>query len=197
MPGSARAGDITIDPSTTYQVVDGFGEADVWQGSSSTAMQTLLFDPVNGIGLNLLRIGIESTSGKSVLMGNAGIADGQACVKLAGSDCKVWAAPWSPPASMKNNNNVNGGGSNDTLMTTDYAAWASLLAAFPAYYKQQSGVDLFAMSAQNEPDFNPSTYEALQLRQDSIGEFHRRPGTKARCAHPTGEGAGGRTRQLG
>ena len=40
-------------------------------------------------------------------MGTAAIADGKACVKYAGSDCKVWAAPWSPPADMKNNNNVN------------------------------------------------------------------------------------------
>src|SRR5579884_554982 len=183
-PGTAQAGDVTIDPSTTYQVVDGFGEADVWQGSSSTAMQTLLFDPVNGIGLNLLRIGIESASGKSVLMGNAGIADGQACVKYAGSDCKVWAAPWSPPASMKNNGNVNGGGSNDTLMTADYDAWATLLAAFPAYYKQQSGVDLFAISAQNEPDFNPSTYEACLYDKTQLVNFIDVLGPKLAALNP-------------
>ena len=162
-PGTAQSGDITVDPGKTHQVVDGFGEADVWQGSSSAAMQTLLFDPVKGIGLTLLRIGIESVSGKSVLMGNAGIADGQAITKFGG---KVWAAPWSPPASMKNNNNVNGTGNNtnlsgtsDTLKTSSYEAWATLLAAFPAYYKQQSGVDLYAISAQNEPDFDPN-YEA-------------------------------------
>jgi glucuronoarabinoxylan endo-1,4-beta-xylanase len=183
-PGTAQAGDITIDPSMTYQVVDGFGQADVWQGSSSTAMQTLLFDPVNGIGLNLLRIGIESASGTSVLMGNAGIADGQACVKYAGSDCKVWAAPWSPPASMKNNDDVNGGGSDDTLITADYDAWATLLAAFPAYYKQQSGVDLFAMSAQNEPDFNPSTYEACIYDNTQLVNFIDQLGPKLAALDP-------------
>ena len=62
-PGTAQTGDITVDPTKTHQVVDGFGEADVWQGSSSTTMQTLLWDPVNGIGLNLLRVGIDGTSG--------------------------------------------------------------------------------------------------------------------------------------
>ena len=169
-PGTAQAGDVTVDPTKIHQVVDGFGEADVWQGSSSAAMQTLLFDPVNGIGLNLLRVGIESVSGKSVMMGNAGIADGQACVKYAGTACKVWAAPWSPPASMKNNNNVNGGASNDTLKTDSYDAWSSLLAGFPAYYKQQSGVDLFAISAQNEPDFNP-TYEACLYDKTQMVNF--------------------------
>jgi len=149
-PGTAQTGDITVDPGKTYQVVDGFGEADVWQGSSSTAMQTLLWDPVNGIGLNLLRVGIDGTSGSTNIMGAAGYADGQACVKYAGSDCKVWAAPWSPPASMKDNNNVNNGGH---LNSASYSAWAKVLAAFPAFYKSHGGVDLYAISAQNEPDF--------------------------------------------
>ena len=76
-PGTAQTGDISVNPSKTYQVVDGFGEADVWQGSSSTAMQTLLWDPVNGIGLNLLRVGIDGTSGSPNIMGAAGYADGR------------------------------------------------------------------------------------------------------------------------
>ncbi len=107
-PGTAQSGDITVDPTKQHQIVDGFGLADVWQGSSSTQMQTLLWDPVNGIGLNLLRVGIDGTSGSPDIMGAAGYADGQACVKFSGSDCKVWAAPWSPPAGDKDNNNVNG-----------------------------------------------------------------------------------------
>ncbi len=181
--GTAQNGDITVDPTKTYQVVDGFGEADVWQGSSSSTMQTLLWDPVNGIGLTLLRIGIESVSGKSVLMGNAGVADGQACVKFNGKDCKVWAAPWSPPASMKNNNNVNGGGSNNTLKTGSYDAWASLLAAFPALYKQQSGVDLYAISAQNEPDWN-ATYEACLYDKTQMVNFIDVLGPKLAALNP-------------
>lgn len=152
-------------------------------------MQTLLFDPVNGIGLNLLRIGIESKSGTSVLMGNAGIADGKACVKYAGNDCKVWAAPWSPPANMKNNNNVNGSGNNscnntnDTLKTESYDAWATLLAAFPAYYKQQSGVDLYAISAQNEPDWNPN-YEACCYDKSQMVTFINKLGPKLAALNP-------------
>jgi len=182
-PGTAQTGDISVNPGKTYQVVDGFGEADVWQGSSSTTMQTLLWDPVNGIGLNLLRIGIESVSGKSVLMGNAGVADGQACVKFNGSNCKVWAAPWSPPAAMKNNGNVNGGASNDTLKTSSYDAWATLLAAFPAYYKAQGGPDLFAISAQNEPDWNP-TYEACIYDKTQMVNFINVLGPKLAALNP-------------
>lgn len=188
-PGTAQTGDITIDPGKLYQVVDGFGLADVWQGSSSTAMQTLLWDPVNGIGLNLLRIGIESVSGKSVLMGNAGLADGQACFKFSGKDCKIWAAPWSPPAAMKNNGNVNGSGNNscsnttDTLKTDSYDAWASLLAAFPAYYKGLGGPDLFAISAQNEPDWNPN-YEACCYDKTQMVNFINTLGPKLAALDP-------------
>jgi glucuronoarabinoxylan endo-1,4-beta-xylanase len=157
-PGTPQSGDITVDPTKTHQVVDGFGEADVWQGSSSTAMQTLLWDPVNGIGLTLLRIGIDGTSGSPNIMGAAGYADGTACVKFNGSACKVWAAPWSPPASMKDNGNVNNGGH---LNSSNYSAWAKVLAAFPAYYKSHGGVDLYAISAQNEPDFTASYQSCL------------------------------------
>jgi len=162
-PGTAQPGDVTIDPGTTFQTMDGFGIADVWQNknNSTPTMLTLLFDPANGIGLSLLRIGIDGTSGKPNIMGDAAFVDGPEIVKYGG---KVWAAPWSPPANMKDNGNVNNGGH---LLTNDYDAWASVLAAFPAYYKQQSGVDLFAISAQNEPDFVASyqsgIYDSTQM----------------------------------
>ena len=168
-PGTAQPGDVTVDPGTTYQTVDGFGEADVWQGTPSAAQQTLLFDPVNGIGLTLLRVGIESVSGTSVIMGTAGLADGPVITKFGG---KVWAAPWSPPAADKNNDNVDGPGSNNdnTLKSADYGAWATTLAAFPAYYKAQTGVDLYAVSAQNEPDFN-ATYESCLYSASQLVNF--------------------------
>ncbi len=161
--------------------MDGFGEADVWQGEPvSAAQQTLLFDPVNGIGLSLLRIGIESSSGTSQIMGNAAFSDGPAITKFGG---KVWAAPWSPPAADKENGNVNGGASNNYLNTSDYEAWATTLAAFPAYYKAQTGVDLYAISAQNEPDFN-ATYEACLYTAPEMVSFINMLGPKLAALNP-------------
>lgn len=178
-PGTAQAGDVTVNPSTTYQTMDGFGIADVWQSKSgsTTALTTLLFDPVNGIGLTLLRIGIDGTSGKPNIMGDAAFVDGPAIVKFGG---KVWAAPWSPPASMKDNGNVNNGGH---LKTEDYDAWASVLAAFPAYYKQQSGVDLYAISAQNEPDFTAS-YQSCLYDKTQMNAFIKVLGPKLAALDP-------------
>jgi glucuronoarabinoxylan endo-1,4-beta-xylanase len=152
----------------------------VWQGPASAAQQTLLFDPVNGIGLTLLRVGIESVSGTSVIMGTAGLTDGPAITKFGG---KVWAAPWSPPATDKNNDNVNGGTSTNTLKTADYEAWATTLAAFPAYYKAQTGVDLYAVSSQNEPDFN-ATYEACLYSASQLVSFIDVLGPKLAALNP-------------
>jgi hypothetical protein len=100
-PGTAQTGDITVNPATTYQTMDGFGIADVWQGksTSSAAQRTLLWDPDQGIGMTLLRAGIDE-NGK--IMGDAAFVDAPEVVKFGG---KVWAAPWSPPAADKDNNN--------------------------------------------------------------------------------------------
>ncbi len=165
-PGTAQAGDITVAPAVTYQTMDGFGFADVWQSkeNSTSALLTLLFDPVNGIGCTLLRIGIDGTRGTPGIMGDAAFVDGPVVVKYGG---KVWAAPWSPPGSMKDNDDVNNGGH---LLTSDYDAWASVLAAFPAYYKQQSGVDLYAISAQNEPDFT-ATYQSCLFSSSQMNDW--------------------------
>src|ERR1700733_3667965 len=52
-------------------------------------------------------------------------------------------------------------------MTPDYAPWATEMAAFPATFKANTGMDLYAMSAQNEPDFNATyascLYSAAQM----------------------------------
>jgi glucuronoarabinoxylan endo-1,4-beta-xylanase len=177
-PGTAQAGDITINPATSYQTMDGFGIADVWQSrnSSSTALRTLLFDPDQGIGLTLLRIGIDGSTGK--IMGDAAFVDGPEVVKHGG---KVWAAPWSPPAAAKDNGNVNNGGH---LLTSAYDSWASTLAAFPAYYKQQSGgVDLYAISAQNEPDFTAS-YQSCLYNSTQMNNFIKVLGPKLAALTP-------------
>jgi glucuronoarabinoxylan endo-1,4-beta-xylanase len=176
-PGMAQTGDITINPATTYQTMDGFGIADVWQSrnNSTTAMLTLLFDPDQGIGLTLLRIGIDGSTGK--IMGDAAFVDGPAIAKHGG---KIWAAPWSPPSSSKDNNNVNNGGH---LNTSAYESWSSTLAAFPAYFKQQSGVDLWGTSAQNEPDFVAS-YQSCIYSAAQMNAFIKVLGPKLQALDP-------------
>jgi glucuronoarabinoxylan endo-1,4-beta-xylanase len=174
-PGTAQAGDITVNPATIYQAMDGFGIADVWQSKNNSTQQllTLLFDPVAGIGLTLLRIGIDGSTGR--IMGDAAFVDGPAIAKSGG---KIWAAPWTPPANL--NNNVNNGGH---LVASNYDAWSSTLAAFPAYYKQQSGVDLWGLSAQNEPDFVAS-YQSCIYSAAQMNAFIKVLGPKLKALNP-------------
>jgi glucuronoarabinoxylan endo-1,4-beta-xylanase len=175
-PGTAQTGDITINPATAYQTMDGFGIADVWQGkSTSTAAQrTLFWDPEAGIGMTLLRIGIDE-NGK--IMGDAAFVEAPEVVKFGG---RVWAAPWSPPGSYKDNNDMNNGGH---LNTASYEAWATTLAAFPAYFKQNAGVDLWGLSAQNEPDFVAS-YRSCIFSASQMNAFIKVLGPKLHALNP-------------
>ena len=136
-----------VNVCTEEQPIDGFGAADVWAGPLTAAQVTLFFDPVNGIGLSLLRIGIDVNG---TPLGSGAYPDSIAAAKFG---VKVWGAPWTPPAGDKSNNNQNNGG---TLLTADYDSWASILAGFPATFKKNTGLDLYGVSAQNEPDFTAS-----------------------------------------
>jgi len=156
--GTPGPNDVVIDPSITHQKMDGFGASDAWQGTPFTTQQAdLLFDPVKGIGLSLLRVGIDPNGGF------LGAAEGTNAKMAYARGAVVWAAPWSPPAGSKDNNNTSNGGH---LLAGAYDAWATKLAAF-ATMMQQQGVPLFGVSAQNEPDFVASylscIYSAAQM----------------------------------
>jgi len=72
--------------------------------------------------------------------------------KLAESlGAKVIATPWTPPAWMKTNNNIVGG----SVDTNNYAALAAYLKSF-ADTMASNGAPVYAVSVQNEPDFNAS-----------------------------------------
>jgi glucuronoarabinoxylan endo-1,4-beta-xylanase len=176
-PGTAASGAATVDPSKEYQTMDGFGIADVWIGKAThtDALRKLFWDPVDGIGMSLLRVGIDST-GK--IMGDAAFVDAPDVAKYGG---KVWAAPWSPPANLKDNNNVNNGGH---LNTASYDTWAATLAAFPAYFKQNTGVDLWGISAQNEPDYVAS-YQSCIFSASQMNAFIKVLGPKLAALNPS------------
>jgi glucuronoarabinoxylan endo-1,4-beta-xylanase len=149
-PGTAAANAVIVNPGVTHQTMDGFGAADTWTpgGALSAAQGKLFFDPVNGIGLSILRVGIDVNG--TALGTTAAYSD----IKMAASyGAIVWGAPWSPPAASKDNASEDNGGH---LLTADYASWATTLAGFAATVKTQTGVDLYGVSAQNEPDFTAS-----------------------------------------
>jgi glucuronoarabinoxylan endo-1,4-beta-xylanase len=184
-PATPMAGDLVVDPSTPHQAIDGFGASDAFSpsGALNPAEAQLLFDPVNGIGLSILRIGMDVDGSP---LGSATLAD----VQLAASyGAMVWAAPWSPPANEKDNNNVDNGGhlcaEAGQASCTDgyYDAWANVLAAFPALVQAQTGVSLYGISAQNEPDF-AATYVSCLFTGTQMVEFVKVLGPKLAALNP-------------
>ncbi len=99
-----------------------------------------------------MRIGIDVNG---TPLGSGAYTDAIAANKFG---VKVWGTPWSPPAADKSNNDVNNGG---TLDTSAYASWANILAGFATTFKSKTGFPLYAISAQNEPDFTASYASCL------------------------------------
>jgi glucuronoarabinoxylan endo-1,4-beta-xylanase len=156
-----------------HQKIDGFGASNAFfrQRGMETALTDaeaeLFFSPLKGIGLSLLRIQVP-TDGSCLPNTNGGIIpeDISACaggpnnirdITLAQSyGVKVWATPWSPPIQWKLPNREVGG----ILLPTHYGKWANYLAAFVYSVKQTTGLDLYAMSSQNEPNAKVDNWSA-------------------------------------
>jgi glucuronoarabinoxylan endo-1,4-beta-xylanase len=122
--------------------MDGFGASDAWNGPLTSAQADLYFSPTSGIGLSLLRMGISPEGGTFSNWNNAKLAIARGA--------RVWAAPWSPPANLKTTADLDSG----ALRPDGYGAWAATLASFAASFNTNVGSPLYAISAQNEPDFD-------------------------------------------
>lgn len=149
------AGTASVSLSTNQQTVRGFGAASVWMGQlSSTVMDKAYTANAGCIGLSINRIRIDPTKAWSIELANA-----KAAIARGGI---VFATPWTPPASMKTNNNTVHG----SLSTSQYSAYASYLNEFSTYMSN-NGASLYAISVQNEPDFDPDyescTWTATQM----------------------------------
>jgi glucuronoarabinoxylan endo-1,4-beta-xylanase len=139
-----------VNFGSAAQTIRGFGAATAWMPQLSSAEANALFSNGNSqqMGLSILRVRIDPAGS-----GNWGteLANAQAA-RARGAI--VIATPWTPPASLKSNNNVVGG----VLNTSSYAAYANYLQSFVNFFAS-SGVPLYGISMQNEPDANV-TYES-------------------------------------
>jgi O-glycosyl hydrolase len=160
-----RAADIILRPEIEYQTIVGFGGND-----PRDQVSTL----VNDLGMSAHRAWINcETSGG----GNPGWSK-LVEMKNAGVECFI-ASPWSPPANMKYVNSCIGmdatwnklsnglGPMNDYRHPNNdpergglrnfYPDFAAHLAKYAKDFKTNVGIDLYAISPQNEPAF-PEPY---------------------------------------
>ncbi|HET9960182.1 MAG TPA: glycoside hydrolase [Polyangiaceae bacterium] len=132
---------VTVDFGTREQRISGFGTSSAWTTPTLTDEQAdFFFSEERGLGISLLRLRI-APDGTTL--------ETRTALRAQERGVRVWAAPWSPPGEWKTNGTDNHGGS---LLPEYYQAWAERLAAFTREMKQQ-GVELIALSAQNEPNW--------------------------------------------
>jgi O-glycosyl hydrolase len=151
---------ITVDVDTKYQYVRGFGGMEVGWGNfprTSARDTELLFNPDTGLGLNILRIMImPSNTDINVTMKaliNSDRPDYYENVKIVNKyGGYVLASPWSPPKEWKTNNDLKG---NGKLNTKYYQEYANYLKSFAAHMRD-NGAPIYAISIQNEPNFESS-----------------------------------------
>ena len=166
---------VTVDPSTTYQTMDGFGyaltegSAEVISSMNASQQSSLLnelFNKSTGIGISVLRISIgasdlssseysyNDTSGDTKMV-NFSLAGPDLTylipilkkALIINPDIKILATPWSPPIWMKSNNAWIGG----SLIANYYAAYALYFTKYLDAMKAQ-GINIWAITPQNEPE---------------------------------------------
>ena len=149
-----------IDMNAVQQTIKGFGGATVFRPDLTDGdVNTLFGNANNQLGLNILRIRVNP-------YGNTQWATELSNAKRAKAlGALIMATPWSPPASMKTNNNTTGG----RLSTSSYADYAAYLKSF-ADYMSTNGAELYALSIQNEPDFQVG-YESCDYYAQEMINF--------------------------
>lgn len=164
------AATVTVDWNVRHQTIDGFGASDAFVNVAlSDAQADLFFSAQSGIGLSFLRMGIA----------NDGTLNGGAfsdATKASARGARVWATAWTAPAAWKDNGTTNNGGhlcaaaAQGVCTASHYNDWATRLAGFAATLKQNTGVDLYALSVQNEPDFVAS-YDSMIVSDSEFVAF--------------------------
>jgi glucosylceramidase len=189
-PGSGTGTIFTVDPNIKYQTIYGIGssleETSIYnfrlmsQAKRTEALR-LLLDPVNGIGMNLMRvcIGASDFTGRPWYTYDD-LPTGQTDMSLANFSIqkdfdygiiqvikeaqainpamKIFASPWSPPAWMKTPETITGG----TLKAGMYTVLAQYYVKFIQAYQAQ-GIPIYAMTLQNEPGHNNGAMPTMVL----------------------------------
>jgi glucuronoarabinoxylan endo-1,4-beta-xylanase len=184
-----------VDWNNLHQRIDGFGASSAWQGTWTSTQADLLFSTnngisytdtkgtngtYNGIGLSLLRNHI-SFAGSASSNAIPSTSETSIMQMAQARGALVWSTPWTPAAGFKSTNDiydtnratgggVNGGSYNGNGNNTTNLNYASQLANYVVSMKNQ-GITLYAISVQNEPDANVTSYEACQWSGAQIRDF--------------------------
>jgi glucuronoarabinoxylan endo-1,4-beta-xylanase len=166
---------VAVSFGTTYQTIRGFGASEVFFGVLPHSQFDELYGQASGqLGLSIMRVQIApanwntTTQTADTTQWTPELTNAQYAQQTYGAI--VFASPWTPPASMKTSSTsqpYNSSCSSGTdlcggyLNPTSYADYANYLKAFVSYATNTMGVNLYAVSVQNEPDFNATYVSCL------------------------------------
>ncbi len=183
----------SVDWNNLHQRIDGFGASSAYNGSWTTNQADILFSTNlnvvysdnsnnkytnNGIGLSLLRNHIVPANDTAPSSTPTTV---ETSIMRWAQDrgARVWSTPWSPAVGFKTTNDIydslpitnaiNGGSFCGGDATNQ--AYASQLANYVANMKTAYGINLYALSIQNEPDASVNTYDACQWTNTFIHDF--------------------------
>jgi glucuronoarabinoxylan endo-1,4-beta-xylanase len=187
-------GQCTVDWSNVFQRIDGFGASSAWRGTWTPAQADMFFSTNNGTGTTLdgktnfsfTGCGLSLLRSHVVPAGTTAATDTPwtyeaSIMQMAQArGARVWSTPWTTATGFKNTNDIYdslpitnaiyggsylGSGSNITNIN-----YASQLANYVVSMKN-NGVNLYALSIQNEPDASVNTYEACQWTGAQFHDF--------------------------
>jgi len=174
-----------VDWNDVHQRIDGFGASSAWRSTWTTSQADLLFSTSNGIvytdglsqtttnngiGLSLLRNRIAPATSPSSNALPTTVETGIMQMAQA-RGARVWSTPWTPAAGFKNNGATSGGGYLGSGANATNLAYAHQLASYVASMKNTYGINLYALSIQNEPDAKVNTYDSCNWTAQQIHDF--------------------------
>lgn len=188
---------ISINEQMTFQELDGFGAS--FTDSSAYLMNQVLepeqreqamkklFDPVEGIGLSVVRNPMGASDYARDFYSYNDLPEGETDVALSqftiahdeqdvvplvkeamllNPEIKLMASPWSPPAWMKTSGSMIGG----ELKKEYYATYANYFVKYIQAYAKH-GLPMYAVTPQNEALYSPGHYPGMIMLPEVQSEF--------------------------
>jgi O-glycosyl hydrolase len=164
--------DCVVDWNNVHQRIDGFGACSAWQSTWTTSEANMFFSTNSGTGVSVDGKTNFPFNGISLSLLRSRIAPGGTTVENSimqmaqARGARVWSTPWSPAVQFKSNDNVNGG----DFLSASNQAYANQLAGYVVNMKNTYGINLYAISVQNEPDVSAS-YESCIWTAAQFDQF--------------------------
>lgn len=168
----SAASDAVINLSSEKQVIRGFGGMNhpAWIGDLTASQRETAFgNGPNQLGFTIVRIYVDDNRNNW----HREVATAKRAAELG---ALVIASPWNPPSDMVETFNRNGDPNAKRLRYDKYAAYAQHLNDFVTFMKN-NGVDLYAISVQNEPDYAHdwtwwTPQEMLRFMKENAGSIN-------------------------